>query len=383
MKAPARPFVFDVKRYPGAPGCYLMKDGNGRVIYVGKAKDLRKRLSSYFRPTAGGKERRLAARVRDIEVIVVNNETESLILENNLIKRHKPIYNVMLMDESSGYGYLMLTGERYPRCVVYRKHRVNRDLDEDADLTSARRFGPYVSRRYRDALQAFVNEYFGLRVCKKLPKKTCLLYEMGKCSGICEHKVTDAEYAEAIRGAASLLSYHSKDLIAELRKRMVEHAERLEFEKAIKVRDQILVLQATLEKQVVERDIAHDQDVVYFDTSTVMVAHVTGGAISGASLYPLDTSVAEEQARQDFLMSYCCQPMYGTHRGTREQRELIVNRLDDPTATAAKLAETSGQRIKITVPKRGAKRDLLKLCEQNLALNHTLPIHTLQPSSCC
>ncbi|HEY3341386.1 MAG TPA: GIY-YIG nuclease family protein, partial [Anaerolineae bacterium] len=160
MKGLDRKFSFDARRYPAVPGCYLMKNGSGQVIYVGKAKNLRRRLCSYFSAAAYGKTRRLAAHVRDIEVILVNNETESLILENNLIKRYKPVYNVMLMRDSSGYAYIVLTGERYPRCVIYRKNRANQTLEHIDEVTPSRRFGPYVSRRYRDALLNFVNEYF-------------------------------------------------------------------------------------------------------------------------------------------------------------------------------------------------------------------------------
>ncbi len=373
MKASDRTFSFSPDNYPTAPGCYLMKDGSGQIIYVGKAKNLRRRLSSYFSTAAHGKARRLAARIRDIEVILVNNETESLILENNLIKRYKPAYNVMLMRDGSGYAYIVLTGERYPRCVIYRKSRSNKTLEHIEEITPSRRFGPYVSRRYRDALLNFVNEYFGLRVCKPLAKRACLRHGIGKCSGICERLVSPEAYAEAVRGAASLLSYHSEDLIVELKGRMTKHAEALEFEKAIKLRDQIQALQATLEKQIVDRDVHYDQDIVYFGADKVLVARVVEGAISGASLFDLDTQTSPEEVRRNFLVAYYCQVEESADR----RRELIVNQLDDPQAVAAALAESCGRRIKITCPRRGTKFALLKMCGQNMAHNHTLPVHKL------
>jgi excinuclease ABC subunit C len=373
MKAPDRSFSFTPGNYPTVPGCYLMKNAQGQVIYVGKAKNLRRRLSSYFSTAAHGKARRLAARVRDIEIILVNNETESLILENTLIKRYRPAYNVMLMRDGSGYAYIVLTGERYPRCVIYRKSRSNKALEHIEEVTPPKRFGPYVSRRYRDALLNFVNEYFGLRVCKPLAKRVCLRHEIGKCSGICEQLASPAAYAEAVRGAASLLSYHSEDLIAELKKRMAAHAEALEFEKAIKLREQIKALEATLEKQIVDRDVHHDQDIAYFSASRVLVARVVGGAISGANLFDLQTQTNPEEVRRNFLVAYYCQ----VDDASDQWRELIVNQLDDPQAVSTALMESCGRRIKITVPRRGTKLALLKLCEQNMNHNHTLPVHKL------
>ena len=363
MTAARNAFAFDAKRYPTQPGCYLMKDSRGTVIYVGKALNLRRLLSDYFRTTAHGKMRRLAARVRDIEVIIVNNETESLILENNLIKRHRPAYNVMLMRPGSGYAYILLTGEQVPRFVIYRKSRINKSLDNIEQVAAPRRFGPFVSRRFRDALLDFVNEYFGLRVCKPMPARACLRYHLGWCCGICEGKVASEEYAAAVRGAVALLSFHSDALIAELKRRMHAHADKLEYEKAQKLRDQIRALEATLEKQVVERDVQHDQDVVYFGPTRVMVARVESGAIREASLFDLDTSVDYGQACRDFLIAHYCHSSRSSDDRTPD--ELIVNQLDDAGTVMDALAQACGRRVQITLPKRGTKRALLKLCEQN------------------
>jgi excinuclease ABC subunit C len=358
----ARTFVYAANQYPTQPGCYLMKDSAGVVFYVGKAKNLRRRLSSYFSAAAHGKARRIATRVRTIEIILVNNETESLILENNLIKQHKPRYNVLLTRAASGYAYIMQTGERIPRFVIYRKHRVNKALDGIQEVTSSRRFGPFVSRRYRDALLAFVNEYYGLRVCKRMPRQACLRYHLGKCSGICVGAVATEAYMQQVRAAAALLSYqHADDLIRELQRRMSEHSERLEFEKALKLRDQIQALRKTLERQVVERDVAHDQDVVFFGAGSAMLAHVVSGMMQDGRLYPLDTSVEHAQACLNFLQTYYRQSQPRSERAL----ELIVNHLPDPQGAAQALQQACGQRIKITIPKRGAKHALLHLCEQN------------------
>jgi excinuclease ABC subunit C len=267
----------------------------------------------------------------------------------------------------------VLTGERYPRCVIYRKSRANKTLEDIEEITPSRRFGPYVSRHYRDVLLNFVNEYFGLRVCKPLAKRICLRHEIGKCSGICEQLISPAAYAEAVRGAAALLSYHTEELIPELKRRMAEHAEKLEFKKALKLRDQIKALQATLEKQIVDRDVPYGQDIVYFGTDQALVARVEVGAICGARLFNLALQSDPEEVRRNFLLAYYCH----AESAPDERRELIVNQLDAPQAIATALAESCGRHIKVTIPRRGTKLALLKLCEQNMAHNHTLPVQRL------
>ena len=177
------PFSFDAKRYPTAPGCYLMKDGAGRILYIGKAKSLRHRLSSYFRTTLRERRtRQLVSRIAEIEVILVHSEIEALVLENNLIKQHQPRYNRLLRAEDSGYTYIVLTDEPYPRFAPFRKFRPNLVLGDEAE---ARRFGPYLSSHYRDILLEYVNAAFQLRTCQPLGARLCLRFHMHKCSGIC------------------------------------------------------------------------------------------------------------------------------------------------------------------------------------------------------
>jgi excinuclease ABC subunit C len=156
----------------------------------------------------------------------------------------------------------------------------------------------------------------------------------------------------------ALLSYHSADLIAELKQRMAAHAERLEFERALKLRDQIRALEATLEKQIVERDVEYDQDVVYFGERHAMIARMDAGAMGAASMYDLDITISHAQSCRNFLLAHYS-------NGACLPAELIVNELDDAPAIAAALSQRCGRRVKITLPRRGAKRDLLRLCEQN------------------
>ena len=350
-------FDFDPKRYPPQPGCYLMKDAAGHTIYVGKAKNLRRRLSSYFGSRRKRRRmQRLVARIADIEVILVNNETESLILENNLIKQHRPGYNRMLVSEDTGYAYIVLTAEELPRFVPYRKHRINRELHYSKGNGTERRFGPYVSRRFGEALLQFVIENFKIRTCMHMPKRACLSYHLDKCGGICEQKVSPAEYNEAVNDAVAFLSQGHAAVIRQMRCRMWDCAEQLQFERARKIRDQIEALERVLEAQIVERDVDHDQDVIYFGESKALVTQLKQGAILNLSTFDLDRSRGHAEACEQFLVSH-----YAGH----SPQELIVNRLRDPEKVEGHLSAANGYTVKINLPIQGVETELLQLCERN------------------
>jgi excinuclease ABC subunit C len=353
-------FDFDAKRYPTQPGCYLMKDAGGQVIYVGKAKNLRRRLGSYFRsPGKGGPRRRdrktarLVAHVADIEVILVNNEAESLILENNLIKEYKPRYNRKLIKEDTGYYYIAVTEEDLPRFVPYRKKRLNKRLKGQA---IGRRFGPYTSFRFREVLLEYVCDNFQIRTCQPMPQRVCLRYHLDKCGGICEQKVSAEAYADAVGQAATFLSREHADLIRHMKSRMWEHVEQLEFEKAQRIRDQVEALENTLEKQVVERDVQHDQDIVYFGERKVLVTRAKRGMIQDLRLFDLDPANHYAEACEHFLLSHYAQDGPG---------ELIVNRLRDPGRVEQALAAAYGHRVRITLPTQGVACELFKFCKLN------------------
>lgn len=349
-------FNFTAGRYPVQPGCYLMKDADGRVIYVGKARNLRRRLASYFQRRHNQRKlERLVAQIAGIEVIIVNNETESLVLENNLIKRYRPRFNSMMNSKNSGYSYIALTAEDLPRFVPYRKHRVNKELEGAAEARIARRFGPYVSRRFRDTLLDFVNENFRLRTCSPLPSRACLRYHIHKCSGICQQEITPAQYGDDVKEAIAFLSSRHTAVIREMKRRMRQCAARLEFEKAQRIKEQVEVLELALEKQIVERHVNHDQDVIYFAGGKALVARIQSGALQGLHLFDLG-SPASDEAREYFLLS---------RYGQRSPRELILNCLNNPEQIAGMLTAANQYKVKVTLPKRGVACKLLQLCEVN------------------
>ncbi len=350
-------FSFDPKRYPTDPGCYLMHDSKGKVIYVGKAKNLRRRLSSYFQPRRKHRRtERLVERIAAIQVILVNNETEALVLENNLIKQYKPRYNRMLVPDDTGYVYIVQTTEEFPRFLPYKDYWMNKALDRVQGEPIEKRFGPYPSRMYGDMLLEFVSDNFQLRICDTFPKRACLLYHLHRCSGPCEGFISAKEYARSVSLAVEFLSHPQAELIARMKQVMVECAERLEFERAQRIKAQVHALETMLERQIVERNAKHDQDIVYFGPSHALVMHCEGGKLLRVELLPLRFNGKDECTPDAFLLS-------------RYQKncpnELIVNQLAEPQQSASALTETSGHCVDVTIPSKGEAYELMQLAEKN------------------
>ncbi|MCP3774924.1 GIY-YIG nuclease family protein [Paenibacillus sp. MZ04-78.2] len=357
------PFQFEAGDYPERPGCYIMKNAEGHILYVGKSKNLRSRLRSYFQNRDQRRRiRQMVLDIASIEVVLVNNESESLLLENNLIKIHKPPYNRALKRDNSGYAYLQMTDERFPRLSEYYRDRRLRAVrggggaDKAAAPGKELRFGPYRSARFRDAVLDFVTEHYKLRTCDKMPKRVCLLYHLGKCSGVCEGKITEEAYRETARQAAGLLLNQGESLIAAMRAKMNEYAERLEFEKAGSMLRHLRILEEMPEKQIVDREGSIHQDVLYFGEERVLIAKVQEGMLRDFQMHELERAY-DEVACDRFLVS-----RYGEAEGPDE---LIVNKVSDPGSVRAVLRRTGGRVIKITTPKRGLKYDLLQLCKDN------------------
>ncbi len=356
-------FHFELRDYPTAPGCYLMRDAAGHVLYVGKAKNLRRRLSSYFRMDRRKRRTRrdrrmsqLVTTIAAIDVILVNTELESLVLENNLIKRYRPRFNRMLMPEESGYHYIVLTDETLPRLVPYRKLRLNKAL---AGKEVERRFGPYLTRECRDGLLEYVADRFGLRTCYPMPSHVCLRYHLKECSGVCEGKVTSEAYAAAVQEAANFLAQPSQELVgavvASMRAEVLACAERLEFERAQRIKGRLFILESTLQSQIVERDVEYDQDVVYFGpakTRRAMVASVRRGMLIGVELRELNAGGSYPQACRDFLLA----------QSARSGAEEII--CNAPEKVVAPLHGVAGA-ARLLCPTAGVEHELLALARRN------------------
>lgn len=238
---------------PDKPGCYLMKNREGTVIYVGKAKVLKNRVRSYFTGSHSAKTQRLVSEIRDFEYIVTANNVEALILECNLIKQYYPRYNVLLKDDKS-FPYIKITNEEHPRLEVTRK--VVKD--------KGKYFGPYPNAYSAQETKKLLDRLYPLRKCRKLPDRVCLYYHIGQCVAPCEYEVAPEEYERMIQEITRFLSGGHKQIRQELERKMLEAAEELQFERAKELRDQIAHIDAVMEKQNITVADQVDRDVFGF-----------------------------------------------------------------------------------------------------------------------
>lgn len=234
-----------LKLVPPLPGCYIYYDENGEIIYIGKAKNLKKRVSSYFHKTQDRvKVAVLVSKIEKMEYIITDSEVEALILEAHLIKEHKPKYNILLKDDKK-YPYFLITDEDYPRITVVRKKNINQD--------KGRYYGPYTNSRAMYSTLDFLKKIFPLKQCKtpKFSNRPCLYYHIGKCLAPCQNKVTPQEYQNLVNQVELFLSGKQSELIKKLKTQMEEYARSEQFEKAARMRDSYMDLQKTLEHQKV------------------------------------------------------------------------------------------------------------------------------------
>lgn len=235
---------------PDLPGCYLMKNEAGTIIYVGKAKVLKNRVRSYFTGSHNGKTQRLVANIADFEYIVTASNMEALILECNLIKKHMPRYNVLLKDDKT-FPYIKITNETHPRLEVTR--RVIKD--------KAKYFGPYPNAYAAQQTKKLLDRMYPLRKCGVMPKEVCLYFHMGQCLAPCEKEVQKSEYEEITQNIAAFLSGGHEAVKKDLQQKMQEAAEELYFERAKELRDQIINIDALMEKQNINTPDTKDRDV--------------------------------------------------------------------------------------------------------------------------
>ncbi|MBW2557273.1 MAG: excinuclease ABC subunit UvrC [Deltaproteobacteria bacterium] len=348
-----------IKTAPGCPGVYLMKDASERVIYVGKAKNLRARVRSYF----GGTDSRrmipfLVSRIRDVEFIVTDTEKEALILENNLIKKHRPRYNINLRDDKNFYSIRIDTKEAFPRFQLVR--RVQKD--------GARYFGPYSSSSSVKETFRYLNRIFPLRTCRDLELKTrkrpCMEFQINRCLAPCCGLVADRDYRKIVAEAILFMEGRACSLIRQLRSRMDRAAEGLDFEEAARTRDRIGAIEATLEKQRIVSASFRDQDIFGLyregDRIQVYAIYVRKGAIIGQRGFPiLKTGMESSGALSSLLKQY-----YNT--GVTVPGEIIVpEQMEDARVMEQWLGEKKNGRVSLVVPRRGDKKALLAMALSN------------------
>lgn len=359
-----------LKNVPFAPGVYLWKDVTGKILYVGKSKALRDRMRSYFGAPKGlsGKTRRLVSLIADFDYILTSSELEALVLEMNLIKQHRPKYNVLLKDDKS-YPYIKITiKETWPRIFTTRKV-----LDD-----GARYFGPFASAGSVRATLKLLNKLFAFRPpydCSDVKfdrhrrmGKPCMYYDIRRCLGPCVPELTSAEeYRRAIDNACLFLDGKSEQIVRDLRRKMLAAADEMNFERAAYVRDQVEALEKVLERQKVLKTAATDQDVVAFarenGSAVVQVFFVRGGKLIGAEPFTLEGT--EEAEDQELLAQFLTQ-FYNSAASIPDDI-LLAEHLEEAEIIERWLEQKGGHRVALNVPRKGEKRQLLDLATKNAA----------------
>jgi excinuclease ABC, C subunit len=396
--------MIDLSVIPTSSGCYIYRDQNNEIIYIGKAKNLKKRVSNYFQKRGHDpKTRLLVKNIDSVEFIVTANEVEALILENTLIKKHTPKYNIDLKDSKS-YAFIHMTNEDFPRIGILRKATAQGKL-----------YGPFVSAKERDEILEVVKRTFKLRSCRNMPKRPCLRYHIGNCSAPCAGQITKEEYQKSIDKADAVLRGNSAELEAKLKTEMQEHAQKKEFELARDIRDQIFALEYLNNRQRMDRKIDHDEDVINYIIRDgkiyIMVFNVIKGTLVGKEEFSF---AYHRNFLEEFLVRY-----YSGHETPSEiilpdaseiqeeeayimaekesaEKESVANENvanegaekenvaeekasysassenDEKQSEAVSrslidfLSQRHGKTVKITIPKRGDKKELLTLAEKNI-----------------
>lgn len=338
-----------LKLLPDLPGCYLMKDLNSRIIYVGKAKNLKNRVRSYFKSSHEGKTARLVSEIRDFETIVTSTDKEAFLLEITLIQKHKPYYNIKL-KQGTGYPYIKITNEKDPQLKIVSQ--VKKD--------GAYYFGPYPNVYAATETMQLLQKVYPLRRCNGYQKRPCLYYHMGQCLGACFKEVPVSEYQAQIKKIKSFLNGNVLGIKRDLTKKMEQAATNLEFERAAELRDQIHYIEVTVEKQkIISNDnTPRDLFAYYMDRGwlSIQVFSIRQARLMKREkrLFPcIDTPQAEMAS---FILQF-----YNQKNRLLPKEILVASDLDKDV-----LREIL--QVPIRTPKRGAKRELLELAEKNARL---------------
>ncbi len=343
----------DPSTLPREPGVYLFKDREGTIIYIGKAKSLRSRVSSYF--GAGPHSPKTAILVRhiaEIEHIIVDNEVEALLLENRLIKKHAPKYNVSLKDGKT-YAYIALTADSFPRLLSTR-----------APSRKGKAFGPYVDGGARNQVMALTQRLFQLRTCKTMPKRPCLNYHLGLCTAPCAGYASEEQYAAQVRGAEEFLKGHTKDVLVRLGGEMAQAAKERRYEAALEAKRRIDAIEILHERQKVDLVKRHDQDIIALKRTGLRARFalfsIDKGVLSGKREFRFDD---EEGIFQTFVKQY-----YATRPIPSEivVSEPLWEDGAEHEALEGYLARLKGAKVALTLPQQGEKAALARLALKNL-----------------
>jgi excinuclease ABC subunit C len=356
-----------IKNIPTKPGVYQFLNDKNKVIYVGKAKNLRSRVNSYFHSGfTNEKTEVLVKKITDIELVITDSEVEALVLENNLIKELKPRYNVNLKDDKS-FPFIKVTNEPFPR--VFSTRRVNKD--------GSKYFGPYTSVKSMKAALRIVNQIFKIRSCKfdindetiaAKKYKICLDYHIKKCDGPCEGLVSEKEYSEMVDEVIKVIRGKTDDLIKELEAKMNSAATEMEFEKAAEIRDKVEQLKNISSKQKVVSNDFEDRDIISIayesKDSACSIFNVRSGKLVGKKQLRLSLK-GEEELNEVYC--HAVKFYYGEH--TEIPKEILFE--TEPSENDLLLEwlnQIADKKVKFGIPKRGELKSLVNMCKQNAVL---------------
>ena len=359
-------FEEELKKLPGKPGVYIMRDDKDTILYVGKAINLHNRVRSYFRKIhgRGPQIEKMVTQIARFEYIVTDSELEALVLENNLIKENSPKYNTLLKDDKT-YPFIKVTvAEKYPRILF------SREMKKD----KSRYFGPYTSAAaVKDTIE-LLNKLFKLRTCNRvLPRdigqdRPCLNYHIGQCSAPCQGYISEEQYRNQVDQALEFLNGNYKMLLKDLEAKMLEASENLQFEDAIRYRDLYQSVKSVSQKQKITDSDGEDKDVIALamdeTDAVVQVFFVRGGKLIGREHYYM-TNVSGLE-RSEVLQNFIEQFYSGTPFLPKEL--MIQEEIEGQDTLEQWLSSKRGSRLYIRVPKKGTKEKLVELAEQNAAL---------------
>ena len=359
-----------LKEVPSEPGCYLLRDASDRILYIGKAKVLRNRVRSYFQSGSGhGHSPRISLMVRqvcEIEFIVTDSEAEALALESNLIKQNQPHFNVLLKDDKK-YPYLCITwSEAYPRIFITRRRRFRSPLD--------RFYGPYVDVGLLRRTLTLVKRVFPLRQRPQplYRERTCLNYDIGRCPGVCQEKISSEAYHLTLRQVAMVFQGRNEELLELLNEQMGKYAERLDFESAARVRDQLQGIDTlTADQKMSLGDSSVSRDVIALAAdervAAVQLFQMRAGKLVGRLGFTADAVGADGQPLEPGrILQRVVEEHYSQVESVEIPPELLLQHaLPQQPLIEEWLAERRGRKVKLAVPQRQQKADLIELLERN------------------
>lgn len=335
---------------PNKPGCYLMKDKNGVIIYVGKAKNLKNRVNSYFKSSHTGKTKVLVSNIVDFEYIITNSELEALLLEINLIKEHNPKYNVLLKDDKS-YPYIEITDEKVPRLLIVRPSKLRKK--------NHKLYGPYPNSTAAKKTIELLNRLYPLRKCKTMGKRECLYYHIGECLGYCCNKIDKQEIDSMVSEITRFLKGEDKIVLDKIDAMMESAISKLNFEKAKELNELKEFVNVTLRKQLIDLNDNIDRDIfgyaVYKGYISIQVLFLRGGKLieRNSSIYPIITDEIEDLTL--FISSFY-------DKNNIKPKEILIPDIIDDALIKDVL------NINVIKPAKGKKKELVEMANKN-ALN--------------